>query len=101
MALFPSIWPDPCPTVAFEAMSYKKIIITSSAGGFTDVVLDGETGILVSPNETEALSNALNYLLGKPEVAEKVGNKGYERWRQNFTPEAVVSKIERLYHSLL
>lgn len=100
-AIFPSIWPDPCPTAVFEAMSYKKAIITSSAGGFTDAVLDGETGILVPPNEAEALANAMNYLLENPQVADKMGQKGYERWRQNFTDKVVVSKIEKLYHSLL
>lgn len=100
-AVFPSIWPDPCPTVAFEAMSHKKAIIASKIGGFTDIVADGKMGILVPPNDAEALSQAMRYLLENSEVAEKMGRKGYERWRQNFTPEVVVPQIEKLYQSLV
>lgn len=99
-AVFPSIWPDPCPTVAFEAMSHKKAIIASRAGGFTDIVADGETGILVPPHDAQALYQAMNYLLANPKVAEEMGQKGYERWEQNFTPEVVVPQIEELYESL-
>ena len=49
----------------------------------------------------QALSQAINYLLENPKVAEKMGQNGYERWKQNFTPQVVVAKIEELYESLL
>jgi len=49
----------------------------------------------------QALSQAINYLLENPKVAEKMGQNGYERWKQNFTTEAVVPKIEELYESLV
>lgn len=100
-AVFPSIWPEPCPTVTFEAMSHKKAIITSKIGGFTDIVVDGKTGILVPPNDSKALTEAMNYLLETPHIAEEMGQKGYERWRQKFTPEIIVPKIEELYQSLI
>lgn len=49
----------------------------------------------------QALSQAINYLLENPSVAENMGQKSYERWKQNFTPESVVPKIEELYESLV
>ena len=98
--IFPSIWHEPCATVAFEAMSYKKAIIASEVGGFADVVGEGETGILVPPNDSEALATAIEHLLQRPQVAEEMGQRGYERWRQNFSAEAVVPQVEQLYKSL-
>jgi glycosyltransferase involved in cell wall biosynthesis len=100
-AFVPSVFPDPCPTVAFEIMSYKKAVVASKIGGLTDIVADGETGILVPPNNPGALRDAIIYLLENPGVAEEMGQKGYERWRRLFTPEVVVPKIERIYQSLL
>ncbi len=96
-AIFPSVWPEPFGTVVLEAMSYRKAVIACKTGGFTDVVVDRETGILVPPNDSEGLSNAIKYLLENPEVATNMGQKGYERWRQFFTPEVVVPKVEELY----
>ena len=97
----PSVYPEPFGTVTLEAMSYKKAVIASRTGGLTDVVVDGETGILVPPNDPEALTSAMNYLLENLTVAEGMGQKGYERWRQNFTPEVVAPQIEELYQSLI
>lgn len=100
-AIFPSIWPEPFGIVNLEAMSYRKAIIASNIGGFTDIVVDGDTGILVPPNDTEALAKAMKYLLENPRVANQMGQKGYDRWRQLFTPEAVIPKVEQVYKSLI
>jgi glycosyltransferase involved in cell wall biosynthesis len=99
-AIFPSIWPEPFGTVTLEAMSHKKAVIASRIGGFIDAVVEGETGILVPPNDPNALANAIKYLLENPGVAGEMGQKGYERWHQFFTPEVVVPKIEQLYYVL-
>lgn len=100
-AIFPSIFPEPFGTVVLEAMSHKKAVITPSIGGFIDMVADGETGILVPPNDAEALSNAIRYLLENPQIAQDLGQKGYEHWKQNFTAEAVVPRIAELYQSMV
>jgi len=42
-AVFPSIWPDPAPTVAFEAMSQKRTVIASDIGG-----VEGAIGCIVA-----------------------------------------------------
>ena len=100
-AVFPSLWPEPCATVTLEAMSCKKAVITSDAGGFPDVVKGDETGIMVPPNDVKALHEAMGYLLENPEVASRMGQKGYGRWKEMFTSEVVVTRIENLYKSLL
>jgi len=55
IGVVPSIWPDPCPTVAMEAMAVGKPVIASRIGGLPDIVVDGETGLLVPPDDAVAL----------------------------------------------
>jgi len=99
-AVFPSIWPEPSTTVAFEAMSQRKAVIASDVGGLRDIVVDGETGILVPPNDSDRLAEAISYLLQTPEQASQMGAKGYERFMENYTPDVVIPKIIGLYESL-
>lgn len=100
-AVFPSVWAEPFGIVAIEAMSYKKAVIATKIGGLADIVVDRETGMLVPPNNPKALCEAMTYLLENPEIAERMGQKGYKRWKQNFAAEVVVPKIEQVYESLI
>jgi glycosyltransferase involved in cell wall biosynthesis len=100
-AVFPSTWPESSSTVMLEAMASKKAIVCSRVGGLSEVVEDGETGVLVPPGDAEMLSEAISYLLQNPQVAGSMGQRGYERWRQLFTADAVTMEIEKLYESLL
>jgi len=49
LLVVPSTWQDPCPTVVLEGMAVRRPVIASAVGGITDMVLDGETGLLVPP----------------------------------------------------
>jgi len=100
-AVFPSVSPDTCPTVAFEAMSQKKAIIATSVGGLKDIVVDGETGIVVPPNNSDKLAEAIYQLLQEPKVASKMGEHGYERYIRNYTPDVIIPKIIDVYESLI
>jgi len=100
-AVFPSIFPEPCGTVLFEAMSQKKAVIASHTGGMKDIVVHGETGILVPPNDSDKLAEAIYRLLQNWEMASEMGRRGYERFIANYTPDVVIPKIIDVYDSLL
>jgi glycosyltransferase involved in cell wall biosynthesis len=100
-AVFPSLWPDPAPTVTYEAMSQKRAVIASDIGGFKDIVANGKTGILVPPGDSDRLSQAISGLLQNPETALKMGGRGYERFIKNYTPDIVVPRLIELYRSLV
>jgi glycosyltransferase involved in cell wall biosynthesis len=100
-AIFPSIWPEPFGLVVTEAMSQGKAVIATNTGGFTDIIMDGETGILVPPNDSGKLAEAISYLLRRPEEVLRMGRGGYDRFMKNYTPDVVIPKVIDVYESLL
>ena len=63
VGIVPSLFPDPCPTVAMEAMAAAVPVVASRTGGLTDIVVDGETGLLVPVGDAAALGAALRRLV--------------------------------------
>lgn len=96
----PSVWADPCPTVALEAMSCGKAVVASDIGGLSDIVVNDKTGILVAPGDSEALFKAMNKLILNPQMAEKMGREGKRRLSALFAIEEVVKEVESLYKML-
>jgi glycogen synthase len=94
--IVPSVWPDPCPTVVLEAMAAGRPVIAAAAGGIVDMVVDGRTGLLVTPGDPTALSQAMTAITGDPVAAEALGVAGRDRARL-FTASAVVGRLEDMY----
>jgi glycosyltransferase involved in cell wall biosynthesis len=99
--VLPSIRPDPFPVVVLEAMASGKPVIATAHGGSTEMLLDGETGYLVSPTSTQQLTDALHTLTANPELGEKMGQAGQLRLMNNFTTDRYVHNIEALYKQFL
>ena len=55
--------------------------------GIPEVVLDGETGVLVAEGDVEAMADAMLTLLEKPMLAQQFGQAGQRRAREHFTVE--------------
>ncbi len=100
IALAPSIWHDPCPTVAMEAMAMGRPVIASRIGGLRDIVEDGKTGLLVPPGDANALRDAMQTLLADAPRREQMGAMGKQRVT-NFQASTVVAQIERVYQEVL
>jgi len=92
----PSVWADPCPTVVLEAMAAGRPVVAAASGGIVDMVVDGRTGLLVTPGDTTGLTDALTTILGEPEYARRLGAAGRDHAR-HFTISAVVERIEQMY----
>jgi glycosyltransferase involved in cell wall biosynthesis len=100
IALTPSVWLDPCPTVAMEAMAMGKPVIATRSGGLSDIVADGETGFLVPPGNPQELQKAIQCLLDDPVMREHMGNMAKQRVVE-FQAQRVVSRIEQVYQEIL
>ena len=86
---------------ALEAMALGKPVVACRVGGTPEVVVDGETGILVAPGQPADLARALEHLLSSPEQARAMGAAGQRRVREAFDLEQMVSRIETIYRSLV
>ena len=69
---------------AVEAMALQRPVIASAQGGLTEIVIDGETGLLVAPNDPKALADAAFDILAHPESASAMGRKGRLRVEEHF-----------------
>jgi glycosyltransferase involved in cell wall biosynthesis len=92
----PSIWPEPFGLVALEAAAAGKAVIASNIGGLIDIVVDGQTGILVPPGDREALGAAIELLSGDPALPERLGEAAVKRAAE-FNPDAIMPRLEEAY----
>jgi glycosyltransferase involved in cell wall biosynthesis len=76
-------------TVCAEAMAHGRPVVAGDVGGLRDLVVDGETGLLVPPGDVGALRDALERLLGDRELRRRLGAAGRERARSLLAWERV------------
>jgi glycosyltransferase involved in cell wall biosynthesis len=95
-AVVPSLLPEPFGLVALEAAAVGKPVIASDTGGLRDVVVHGESGLLVPPGDRHALRQAVERLLGDPALRERMGAAGPKR-AEHFSPDVIVPKFEDSY----
>lgn len=88
------------PLSVMEYMSAAKPVVATRVGGVPDIVVDGETGLLVEPQDPEALAAAITELLRDPVRAAHMGVAGRERRDREFSIEATARKVEALYEEL-
>jgi glycosyltransferase involved in cell wall biosynthesis len=100
LAVAPSIWPDPCPTVVLEAMAAACPLVTTSVGGITDMVVDMESGLRVRPGDASQLAIAIQRLLDEPALGRHLGAGGRAQ-AHRFTASQVVPRIEGVYRSVV
>lgn len=100
LALAPSVWAEPCATVVMEAMLAGRPVIASRIGGMTDMVVEGETGLLVQPGDSIALRQAIEHLLADANLRSDMGQAALHKVLA-FQAATVVPRIEQIYRELL
>jgi glycosyltransferase involved in cell wall biosynthesis len=96
----PSILPEAFGLAALETAAAGKPIVAADIGGLRDVVVDGETGLLVKPGDAEAIAAALRRLLADPGLRERMGAAARVQ-AATFGPDAVVPRFEEAYEAAL
>jgi glycosyltransferase involved in cell wall biosynthesis len=89
------------PVTALEAMACSRPIVASDVGGLPYIVVSGQTGLLVPPKNSEALSSAICHLLRDPVTREQMGRCARNRVEKYFTLDGVLAELENLYQDLL
>ncbi len=89
------------PNAVLEYLAAGLPTVASSVGGNAEIVNHGKTGLLVPPEDSGALAEALLRLLRDPEVAATLGNNGREYVASHFSFERMMRTTEELYGELL
>jgi glycosyltransferase involved in cell wall biosynthesis len=98
--VLPSLWAEPFGTVVCEAMSRGRPVIATRPGGHTDMVVDGETGLIVDRGKVEDLAAAMRFLLENEEDRERLAAAAAVR-AELFTVDVALPRIERVYEETL
>jgi alpha-maltose-1-phosphate synthase len=96
----PSVY-EPLGIVNLEAMACGTPVVASAVGGVPEVVVDGETGLLVRPGDPRALAAAVNELLADPGRARAMGEAGRRRAVEAFSWPRIAEQTVALYRSLV
>jgi starch synthase len=110
----PSIY-EPFGIINLEAMACGTAVVATAVGGIKEVVLDGETGLLVpmeedreagfEPKDPEHfasdLAEAINRLMGEEDLRRRMGEAGRRRAVEVFSWKAIAKEVAALYRSLL
>ena len=101
MVAVPSIWHEPCSAVIQQAMALSKPVIGSRMGGTPEMIVEGETGLLVPAADPAALAGALATLASDPALRARMGRTGAARAEELFTLSRMTDRVEALYYSEL
>ena len=96
----PSRWEEPFGLVAAEALMRGTAVIASNSGGLAEFVQPGETGLLVPPQDFEALANALLSLLENRELAASLGENGRVFALRHLTEDVFVDRFVSYYEAI-
>jgi glycosyltransferase involved in cell wall biosynthesis len=87
--------------VLLEAMAAGTPVVATRVGGVAEVVADGETGLLVAPEDSAALAAGVSALLRDPARAHAMGAAGRRRLEADFAPERMAAETAEIYEHVL
>jgi len=93
-------WIEGLPISVLEAMAHAKPVIATPVGGTAELVVDGETGLLVPPRDPAALAEAIRVLVADPERARLLGLAGRERAEREFSEAAMTARVLEVYDAV-
>ncbi len=85
---------------ALSAMAVGAPVISTRVGGTIEIIEDGQTGLLVEPDDPHALAAAIERLANTPSLAYAIGRAGQKRVRSTFTWDRAAAEFEALYRTL-
>jgi glycosyltransferase involved in cell wall biosynthesis len=100
VAVVPSVWNEPMPRVAMEAMLAGRAIVASDVGGLREIVAHGATGYRVPPGDPGALAAALDDLLDDPQKRQRFGEAARVHARR-FEAAVVAPQIVTVFEDTI
>ncbi|MCL4857757.1 MAG: glycosyltransferase family 4 protein [Caldilineaceae bacterium] len=95
-----SLW-EGLPTVVLESIAARVPVVATRVAGNTELVVDGESGVLTPPGDAQALAQGIVRLLGDRDWAQQLAGRAYAAARANFSIQAVAEQQSAFYERLL
>ena len=92
--LVPSIWQEPFSRIVLEGMISGLVVIATTTGGTTEILIDGENGLLFPPGDAEDLARKIVSLAGDPEMRRRLAMAGQKTVMEGFTMTKMIDAIE-------
>ncbi|WP_256393053.1 glycosyltransferase family 4 protein [Natronoarchaeum rubrum] len=89
------------PGAVREALAMERPVVATDVGGTSEVVQDGQTGILVEPGNANAIADAVERIVDEPERAVEMGQSGHELIVREHSVDSYVERYESLLASLV
>ncbi len=96
-----STTPEPFGQIVVEAMAAGKPVVATEAGGVPEIIVDGQTGLLVPPGNVDRMADAICQLLSQPERTAAMARLGRQRVAERFTIERTARDVEAVYAEVL
>ena len=90
-------WYEPFGMVALEAMACGVPVVASAVGGLRDLVIDGQTGLLVPPRDPVRVAAAVRTLINDPDLRRRLGLRGARRAASSYSWRHVADLLLELY----
>ncbi|NOU35163.1 MAG: glycosyltransferase [Kiritimatiellaceae bacterium] len=84
VSVMASATPEPFGGTTIESMAFAKPVVGTNIGGTPEQIGDGETGILIPPNDPDAMADAISKLLADEPLRSKMGRAGRQRFEREF-----------------
>jgi len=81
-------------------MACKRPIVSTTAGGIPEIIEHGKSGILVEPDNHQALADAILKLLKSAQLRRTLGENGYAKLRKRFLSDSTGSLYEQVFARL-
>jgi glycosyltransferase involved in cell wall biosynthesis len=90
---------DGIPNVLVEAMACGLPVVTTAVSGIPELVVDGENGLLVPPDDPAAVAGSLRRLRDEPELARRLGEQGRASVAERFDGDALARQLADLFRA--
>jgi len=98
-AVTPSEWYENLPYSILETFACGKPVIGASIGGIPELVVNGETGLLFEPGNTDDLAEKIQWMFEHPEECREMGRKARKLVEMEYTPELHYKRLMEVYRA--
>ena len=89
------------PTVLIEAGAAGKASVATNVGGIPEIVMDGESGILIKPRDPDGLAQAIKQILSDPDKMAAMGQRARQHIEAHFSLQGQADNLVNLYEEVL